>query len=137
MMKRPLANADSRILLRQWLNAKGIEKSKVAHELSEKRSFGRLSRPLVEKFFSNRTDDRLQLVDEVLTSPGVDARPWLILLAEDSNADVRLAAVTIMATSTDTALLEKAWQTSIRDRDPRIAALAALLRDRRDETQRR
>ena len=79
----------------------------------------------------------MRLVNDVLIEPGVDARPWLMLLADDADADVRLLAVTIMATSSDSTLVEKAWQVSIRDRDPRIAGLAGRLRERRADAQRR
>jgi hypothetical protein len=40
-----------------------------------------------------------------------------------------------MATSNDAALVEKAWQVSIRDEDSRIAGLAGRLRERRAETR--
>ena len=73
----------------------------------------------------------------MLTEPGIDARPWLMLLADDVDADVRLLAVTIMATSDDAGLIEKAWHVSIRDRDRRIAGLASRLRERRGTAQRR
>jgi hypothetical protein len=52
-------------------------------------------------------------------------------MADDRDANVRLAVVTILATSNDPALIEKAWQVAIRDRDPRIAGMASRLRDRR------
>jgi hypothetical protein len=42
-----------------------------------------------------------------------------------------------MATSDDAQLIEKAWQVSIRDRDPRIAGLAGRLRERRETVQRK
>ena len=32
-------------------------------------------------------------MEELLATPGIDARPWLNLLAEDESADVRLATV--------------------------------------------
>ena len=102
-----------------------------------RRGFGRLSKRLVEKYFSKSADERLRLVDDVLSDPSVGARPWLVLFADDSDADVRLLAVTVMATSNDRALLEKAWQVAIRDRDPRIADLAPRLRDRQGGSQRR
>ncbi|MCI0334819.1 MAG: hypothetical protein L0228_16520 [Planctomycetes bacterium] len=133
---RPLAEVESRVLLRQWLAATGADVFPLEEELSQ-RGFVRPVKLIVQKFFSNRATDRLQLVDEVVTAPSVDARPWLMLLAEDVDADVRLAAVTIMATSNDAALVEKAWHTAIRDRDPRIAGLAGRLRERRAATQRR
>ena len=86
---------------------------------------------MVEALFSDQTQDRLRLVDDVLKDSATGARPWLMLLADDPNADVRLAALTVMATSSDRALIEKAWQVAIRDRDPRIADLAARLHGRR------
>jgi hypothetical protein len=101
------------------------------------RGFGRLSGRLVEQLFSDDVEDRLRLVDDVLTAPGIDARPWLVLLADDDEADVRLLALTIMATSDDPTLLDKAWQVALHDRDPRIAGLAERLRERRDTAQRR
>jgi hypothetical protein len=82
-------------------------------------------------------EDRLRLVDDVLTEQEIDARPWLTVLADDEDADVRLVAVTIMATSNDAELIEKAWQVAIRDRDPRIAGLAERLRERRSGARRR
>ena len=69
--------------------------------------------------------------------PGANSRAWLILLAADEEAEVRLAAVTLMATSTDATLLEQAWQAAIHDRDPRVAAMANRLRERRSAVQRR
>jgi hypothetical protein len=131
-----LANVDSRQLLAQWLVASGGDVFPLEEELT-RRGFGRLSGRLVRQLFSDDPAERLGLVDDVLTEPGVDARPWLILLADDTAADVRLLAVTIMATSDDPTLIEKAWQVAINDRDPRIAGLAGRLRDRRDSAQRR
>jgi hypothetical protein len=125
-----VADTDTRKLLERWLASKGEETQFVAHDLAT-RGFKRLPRQLVEQYLSNNLDDRLHLVDSVLTEPGVDARPWLILLSDDTSAEVRLAVVTIMATSNDKTLVEKAWQVAIRDRDPRIADLASRLKERR------
>ncbi|MEX2309011.1 MAG: hypothetical protein WD738_15530 [Pirellulales bacterium] len=133
---RPLAEVDAHELLRRWLAAEGGAILPLEEELT-RRGFGRLSERMVGQLFSTVSDDRLSLVDAVLTEPGVNARPWLMLLSEDSDADVRLLAVTMMATSNDAALIEKAWQVSIRDRDPRIAGLAGRLRERREAALRR
>jgi hypothetical protein len=131
-----LADEDSRQLLARWLVASGGDVFPLEEELT-RRGFGRLSARLVRQLFSDDAAERLRLVDDVLTEPGVDARPWLILLADDAAADVRLLAVTIMATSDDPVLIEKAWQVAINDHDPRIAGLAGRLRERRDSAQRR
>jgi hypothetical protein len=132
----PLADDDSRQLLARWLVASGSDVFPLEEELT-RRGFGRLSARLVRQFFSEDVAERLHFIDDVLTEPGVDARPWLILLADDPAADVRLLTVTIMATSDDPTLIEKAWQVAISDHDPRIAGLASRLRDRRDSAQRR
>jgi hypothetical protein len=134
--ERPLAGLDSRELLRQWLSADGRNVFPLEEELTY-RGFGRLSERLVQQLFSDNAEDRLRLIDDALTEPGIDGRPWLVLLAEDADADVRLLAVTIMATSNDAALIEKAWQVSIHDRDPRVAGLAGRLRERREGILRR
>jgi hypothetical protein len=73
----------------------------------------------------------VQLVDDLLGLPGNGAMAWLLLLSDDENAEVRLTVVSVMATSRDAELLERAWQVALHDRDPRIAGLADRLRDRR------
>jgi hypothetical protein len=134
-IESPLADADSRTLLQRWLTADAANKAALQRHLA-KRGFGRLTEPFVRQFASTSAEDRLQFVDDLMSS-GVDGRPWLMLLADDPDAEVRLAAVTIMATSNDATLVEKAWQTALHDRDPRIAGLAERLRERRAATQRR
>ncbi len=133
--RRVLMRSDSRKLLERWLDARGSEAVALEEELAS-RGFGRLSARLVQKLVAHAPAERLQLVDEVLVEPGIDARPWLIVLADDADADVRLLAVTVMATSGDAMLLEKAWEVAINDHDPRIADLASRLRERRDTQQR-
>jgi hypothetical protein len=102
-----------------------------------RRGFGRLTLGIVRPFFSASPDERMHLVDYVLARPGTGAGAWLLLLADDMDAEVRLFAVTLMATSNDAILMEKAWQVAIRDRDPRIADLANRLRERRAGALRR
>ncbi len=126
----------TRELLERWRDATNDGRREIEKSLAA-RGFQRLPEKLVQQYLSTDLEDRLRVVDSVLTQPGVDARPWLFLLAEDENAEVRLLAVTVMATSDDKALVEKAWQVSIRDRDPRIADLAGRLRERRAGTPRR
>jgi hypothetical protein len=126
---------NTRELLERWRTSRS-NRLEIEEELAT-RGFRPIPKRLVEQFFSENLADRLRLVDSVLTEPGVDPRPWLILLAEDENAEIRLMAVTVMATSNDKTLVEKAWQTAIRDRDSRIADLAARLRQRRDGATRR
>ncbi len=130
------AKVDSRELLRRWLEADKADIQPVERELA-KRGFGRLTTQLVRRFLSDKPEERMRSMNDVLSQPGRGAGAWLLLLAQDPDAEVRLFAVTLMATSSDSALVEKAWQLAIRDRDPRIADLADRLRERREGTLRR
>jgi len=130
------AEIESPALLAQWQTASGFDAAAIENELA-RRGFGRLTKPLVDKYISKSPNDRLRLIDDVLNDSAAGARSWLFLLADDPHPDVRLSAITVMATTNDRALLDKAWQVAIRDRDPRIADLAVRLRDRQNGEQRR
>ena len=129
-LKAEAAVVETRELIERWNEAQGNRRAEIAEELAV-RGFRRMSPKLVKQYLSDDLATRLRIVDSVLTEPGVDARPWLLLLAEDENADLRLLAVTVMATSDDKSLVEAAWQIAIQDRDPRVADMAARLRGRR------
>src|SRR5205085_9828350 len=81
------------------------------------------------------TDVELALCGELLTSGAehrrrlaetlpelatIDAKRWLKLLAYDESADVRLAALTLLATTGDPALVTFARQRATRDADERV-----------------
>jgi hypothetical protein len=132
----PFAGAASRELLKTWIGTESGDAQPIERELA-RRGFGKLSKQLVQQFFSDNPQDRVRLVDKVLAQPGGGSEAWLLLLAGDSDPDVRLFAVTFMATSNNAALVEKAWQAAIRDHDPRVADLAGRLRERREGSLRR
>jgi len=132
----PWATIDSRALLEHWLSASGTPKQQIEREL-QRRGFGSLRSDVVRLAMSDDTAGRIQLVQDLLATTAVGAKGWLMLLADDADAEVRLSAVTVMATSNDGQLLEKAWQVALHDRDPRIASLAERLRDRRASAHRR
>jgi hypothetical protein len=122
--------AKTRALIAEWQDASAYQRAEIEEKLAE-RGFRRMSTRVVKQYLSDDLQERLRVVDSVLTEPDVDPRPWLLLLADDDDADVRLMAVSVMATSNDERLLEAAWETAIGDRDPRIADLAERLKARR------
>jgi HEAT repeat protein len=50
----------------------------------------------------------------------VDAVPWLLWLSRDADPDVRLTAITLLATTGDPAMVDQIEQAARQDRDPRI-----------------
>jgi hypothetical protein len=132
----PWATIESRALLERWLAVNGARKLQIEQEL-QRRGFGYLRPDLVRLAMSGDSKERTRLVRDLLDTPGVGTKAWLMLLSADADAEVRLAAVSVMATSSDAELLESAWQAALHDRDPRIAGLAERLRDRRDNREQR
>ncbi len=63
---------------------------------------------------------RRELAESLPAMPGVDARNWLVWLSRDQNADVRLAAMAVMATCGDPNILRRIEQMARRDVDPRV-----------------
>ena len=128
-------DVDTRLLLENWLAATRIRRADYAKEL-HRRGFGTLREDVVRLALSHDTDGRIQLVHDLIDMSGSSARAWLLFLAADNDAEVRLSALTIMATSSDPQLLDSAWQLALHDEDPRIARLATRIRDLRDSSQR-
>ena len=87
-----------------------------------------ISGPLVD--LARRATDpdpkvRRQLAESLPRLPGVDAKPWLLELSYDENAQVRATAVTLMATSGDLEMVHRLEQISRDDPDDYTRAQAA------------
>ncbi|HTU24529.1 MAG TPA: HEAT repeat domain-containing protein [Pirellulales bacterium] len=63
---------------------------------------------------------RRELVESLPAMPGVDAKAWLVWLSRDANPDVRLAAMSVMATTGDPNIWRRIEQMARRDDDPRV-----------------
>jgi len=70
---------------------------------------------------------RKRLAEQLPRMPGVDAGPWLTRLIQDKHPEVRLAALSIMATTGDPAMLRQVEQTARQDSDPRVQAQGARM----------
>jgi len=63
---------------------------------------------------------RRQLAESLPAMPGIDARTWLVWLSRDQHPDVRLAAMSVMATTGDLNIMRRIEQMARRDVDPRV-----------------
>jgi hypothetical protein len=73
---------------------------------------------------------RRQLVGQLPGVPGLNATPWLMHLAGDASAEVRLAAISLLATCDDPQLLDRIGAMARQDPDPRIRHVARRLGQR-------
>jgi len=75
---------------------------------------------VAKRMFDPDAAVRKQLARALPGIPGLDAAPWLIQLAGDEDAEVRLAAITLLLTTSDPALVQQARRLAEADPDPRI-----------------
>jgi hypothetical protein len=71
--------------------------------------------------------ERRESLDRAGTLPAADARRLLRWFVTDADAEVRLHALTLLATAGDPQLAEIARQRAVEDADPRVADLATRL----------
>ena len=84
------------------------------------RGFSLAELELAERISRADAAERAQIVRDLPGMPGVDARQWLLGLAADVDAEVRLAAIGVLATSGDAAMMLKLEQLAVADADPRV-----------------
>jgi hypothetical protein len=86
---------------------------------------------LADRMFHPDPEVRMELVRALPESPHVDAAPWLLQLAQDENARVRQAAMALMATTNDPAMLDAMERMARDDRDPEVHGQAERIGQRR------
>ncbi len=70
---------------------------------------------------------RQQWVEQLPRMASIDPRPWLWWLTTDDNVEVRYAAYSLLATSSDLSTRRRLVETARSDPDPRIQALGVKL----------
>jgi len=99
----------------------------VLHAVLKERGFTDAELALMQRLASPEVADRLRLVEDASTLPAAAARHLLQRLIDDKNADVRLRALTALATTNAPNLYELARELAVSDEDPRVAELASRL----------
>lgn len=68
---------------------------------------------------------------------GIESKPWLLWMSRDADADVRLAAASLMATTGDPQMLERVQQLARDDDDARVREAAQRMSGREAAAERR
>jgi len=126
-----LKSVDVLDLMRRLRADDGDQRADARRELV-RRGFSEVDLELARQLFSSDAEARKQLARAVPRLSSVDAAQWLMWLALDPQPDVRLAAMTTLATTGDPALLDRVSVLVRNDRDPQIQALAEQIAKQRD-----
>jgi hypothetical protein len=102
-----------------------------AAETLRKRGFSERHLELAKMLVSPSVETRRSLAAQLPRERGIDRQVWLLWLARDSAAEVRLAALATLATSADPGLHSQVLQMATTDSDEQIQRLAERLRGTR------
>ena len=92
-----------------------------------KRGYSEAEVSLMLRLQSPDVAERLQLVEDASTLSATATRRLLRRLLEDDHGDVRLRALTALATTNSPEIVEVARELALQDDDPRVAELASRL----------
>jgi hypothetical protein len=113
---RTLATLD---LMRQLCDAEN-DRAKLLEAELMRRGLSSAEIGLGRRMFDVDPAVRIKLVAELPGTPGIDASEWLLQCCKDEDAEVRLAAFSLLATSRNPLLLQKVKGLAQNDSDPRI-----------------
>ena len=126
-----LKAADVLDLMRKLRSDSEAERTPARQELL-RRGFSEVDLELARQLFSPDTEVRKQLALAVPRLASVDAARWLMWLAADPQPDVRLAAITTLATTGDPSLLDRVEALARKDTDERVQAVADQIAKQHD-----
>jgi hypothetical protein len=118
-----LAEADALQLIKQLQDDSEIKTADAEAELI-RRGFSRAQLKLACRLFDPNPAKRKELVQQLPDMQNVNALPWLLWLCHDPDAEVRLAAITMLATSLDPTVLDQLQQIVQSDPDAAVRRLA-------------
>ena len=96
-------------------------------EVLTARGFGGEELAIAGRLADGDAHERLQLIDDLKVLPARTARRWLRELLDDEDADVRLKALTALATPNDPGLIPIARNLAVHDSDHRVTELASQI----------
>lgn len=125
-MAEPLAAMTPAELLRA-LRGAGDELRRMAGDELRKRGWPEREVVLALHLAGDDAGERRRWAESLPRISGLDAKPWLLWLSEDDDPEVRLVALTLMATTRDPEMLAVVARMGRDDADGRVRQQAARL----------
>ncbi len=130
-VREGLKAADVLDLMRRLWADGGDQQTEARRELL-RRGFSEVDLELARRLFSPDAEARKQLARELPKLSSVDAAQWLWWLALDPQPEVRVVAVSMLATTGDPTLLDRVENLARNDHDPQVQALEGQIRKQRE-----
>jgi len=113
--------------LLQQLGGAAFYEAGVLRAVLRERGYDDAELAFLGRLVSPEVTVRLQLIEDVAVLPAAAAQRWLRLLLKDPAGDVRLRALTALATTSTPSLPVLARELAATDEDPRVLQLATRL----------
>ena len=123
--------AEDAVGLIKDLNSEDDARAEAAEAELIGRGFTEAQIELARKLYDPDAAVRKKLVRELPGLQGVDTVPWLLELCRDAQSEVRLAAIALLATSSDPAVLDEVERIAGRDDDSGIRRIAERIGQQR------
>jgi HEAT repeat protein len=102
------------------LQSKNVVEAALAAKEFRRRGFAELHHRFAEQLTSPDPQVRQKFAESLPLVGNVDVRPWLIWLSQDEDSDVRMAAVSIMATRDDAEFRKRLRQLEYEESNPEV-----------------
>lgn len=121
LIESPMGTFDDRSVM-HWLGSENRElRGKARVELTS-RGYNENEIMIATQIVSADLPTRIALIDGIAHASQVDPRPWLLMLLDDKSRDVKLQAISVLATMNDAAVNNELRLRVTEERDPTVAA---------------
>ncbi len=124
------ADSHATEVLMRWLHSADATVAARAEAALRRRGFTDVHVELARRLFDADPAVRVELARTLPKLTSVDPVPWLLWLSRDPRVEVRLAAIGLMATTADPALLARVRQMARDDSDASVQHVARKLEER-------
>lgn len=121
LVDSPMGTFDDASVMR-WLGSPHAALREKAKLELVSRGFDGTAIAIATRIFTGDVSQKLELVDALASTTVVEPRPWLLLLLQDSDRDVRLRAVASLGSMDDPAIAGRLQMHLVDERDPAVAS---------------
>ncbi len=121
LVNSPLEMLDDRSVI-HWLGSDDPARREQAREELTRRGLDEHEIEIAAGVASTDLQTRLEVIDAITRSSRLDPRPWLLMLLEDSNRDVKLRVISALATMSDPGIESRLRIRMAEEPDPTVAA---------------
>jgi len=121
LVDSPMGTFDDASVMR-WLGSPHAALREKAKLELVSRGFDGTAIAIATRIYTGDVDEKIELVDALAGTSVIDPRPWLLLLLQDSDRDVRSRTISSLGSMDDPAITASLQSHLAQERDPAVAS---------------